>query len=89
MSTGRVKTVVRGRMEDPVVRVIIRCEGWKGCDNPQGNVVVFETIQVPAVGDEFSLGAGPIFDVVERCWCPMGNQGERPWVVYLDVKEKK
>jgi len=75
-------------MEDPVVRVIVRVPSRKGVDSPHGNLCAFETRQVPSRGDEFGFD-NKIFEVRTRCWCPRGDQGERPWVVYLEVEEAK
>ena len=83
------KVSIRGRMEDPVVRLIVRVPSRAGPGSPNGNLCSFETRQIPAVGDEFSLGKGPIYEVKARCWCPLGGDGERPWAVYLEVEESQ
>ena len=76
------KRVVRGRMEDPIVHLIVRDR----VDSPQANIFVCDTRQVPQVGDEIGFGSGPLYKVVSRCWAPLGDQGERPWAVYLRVE---
>ena len=83
------KHKIRGQMEDPIVKLIVRIPSRAGHGNPPGNLCSFETRQIPAVGDEFSLGHGPLYEVQARCCCPLGDDGERPWAVYLEVEEKQ
>jgi hypothetical protein len=71
-------------MEDPIVRLVVRLPSWPA----GGNVAAFDTTRVPDIGDELSFCDGPIYEVKGRCWTPIGNNGERPWCVYLEVEEK-